>query len=625
MSIALHFDALSVYGAGATRLFPVQGEPEDLVGEGGELQERFERVGQRPLLGVLRDSAVRRAVLADGELEIAVERAPRGGRLTVRWAGEVVVDTPVEIPPLAATHTGPWFRPEASSAVQDLAAALAEHHAPLFGVAEVGGQVRWFRSGTHGRGVGELPLRGIVPRIGPEDLGSEEFRAAHGVHQAYIAGAMAGGIASADMVVSLARAGRLGFFGAGGVPIERVAEALGQIRRLCGEGAWGANLLHNPVEPALEERTVDLYLQHGVRRVSASAYMGLTRAVVRYRLHGIHAGPDGAPVCPNRVLAKVSRPEVAAHFLRPAPRPMLDELVADGILTEAQAALARAVPVAMDVTAEGDSGGHTDHRPLLALLPVLQRQRDELTREHGYARAPRVGAAGGLGTPRAIWAAFALGADYVLTGSVNQATVEAGTSPLAKEMLAAAAFHDVASGPAPDMFEIGARVQVLSRGSMYAQRAQRLYDTYRTYGSIEAIPSLERQKLERQLFKRPLVEVWEGTKAYWQQRDPGQVERAEADPRHKLALTFRWYLGMTSRWARAGDPDRKRDFQVWCGPAMGAFNDWARGTALEPLSARTVVRVADALMDGAATHARAAAARAWGLDPGAVVDTPAPS
>jgi PfaD family protein len=206
-----------------------------------------------------------------------------------------------------------------------------------------------------------------------------------------------------------------------------------------------------------------------------------------------------------------------------------------------------------------------------------------------------------------------MGADYVLTGSVNQATREAGTSALVKEMLAEAAFTDVASGPAPDMFEIGAKVQVLARGSMYAQRAQRLHEIYKQYGDLDAIPEKERERLEKQIFQRPLADVWAETESYWASRDPAQVQRARQDPRHKLALTFRWYLGFTSRWARMGDEGRKRDYQIWCGPAMGGFNTWARGGALEAVGERTVASVAHALMHGAAQEARMSQARLLGL------------
>ena len=41
-----------------------------------------------------------------------------------------------------------------------------------------------------------------------------------------------------------------------------------------------------------------------------------------------------------------------------------------------------------------------------------------------------------------------------------------------------------------------------------------------------------------------------------------------------MALVFRWYLGRSSHWANAGEPSRTVDYQVWCGPAMAAFNEW---------------------------------------------------
>jgi PfaD family protein len=600
MSLAAHFDTLAAYGAMAIRILPVGGEPEDFMSDGGGLQDAFDRRGRGPLLDVFADPGVEGVVLADGELEVAMRRVGTRARLTVGWGDVTVVDEELDIPTMVAAHDGPLFRP--SGPAVDRATAIADLQRPVHAVRDMDGRLRYHHDGVHGPGLGERPLAGWVAPLGPEDLGSAAFRERMGVKWAYVAGAMAGGIASADLVVAMADAGLLGFFGAGGLPVEAVEAGLGSISARA-RGAWGANLLHNPNEPLVEEQTVDLYLKYGVKLVSASAFMGLTPAVVRYRLHGIHRAADGRIHCPNQVFAKISRTEVAAHFLQPAPDRILDTLVANGHLTAEQRSLAAEVPIASALTAEADSGGHTDHRALVVLLPLIKSLRDELAqpgREQVF-----VGAAGGLGTPSAIAAAFGMGADYVLTGSVNQATVEAGTSDLVKQMLAEASPNDVATGPAPDMFELGAGVQVLSRGSMYAQRAKKLYDLYKAVGDLDAIPDRERSKLERQIFKRPLAEVWEGTRAYWATRDPAQVTKAEADPRHKMALTFRWYLGMTSRWARMGEEDRKRDYQIWCGPAMGAFNAWAAGGPLEDVRHRTVEAVATALMTGAARETRA--------------------
>jgi hypothetical protein len=72
-----------------------------------------------------------------------------------------------------------------------------------------------------------------------------------------------------------------------------------------------------------------------------------------------------------------------------------------------------------------------------------------------------------------------------------------------------------------------------------------------------------------------------------------------------MALAFRWYLGMSSRWANSGVADRQVDFQVWCGPAMGAFNEWTKGSFLESPANRRVAVVARNLMHGAAVATRA--------------------
>ena len=325
MPVADHFDTLAVYGAAAVRIIPVEGDPEDLLGEGGALQAKFEELGRRDLVGVLRDASIRGVLIADGDLMVEVERAGSGARLQVRWGEATVVDEQVEIPPMRASWPGPWFRPDPSTEIRALSVELPASDSALYAVADVGGQERWFSGGLHGRGVGQLALKATIPMVRPQSLGSAAFRETHGVRLAYVAGAMAGGIASAELVIAMAQAGLLAFYGSGGVPVPAVEEALVRVAAEAGEGAWGFNLLHNPVEPAVEEQTVDLYLKHGVRRVSASAYMGLSPAVVRYRATGMRL-VDGQVVAPNHVFAKVSRPEVAERFLRPPPGDLLADL-----------------------------------------------------------------------------------------------------------------------------------------------------------------------------------------------------------------------------------------------------------------------------------------------------------
>jgi trans-AT polyketide synthase, acyltransferase and oxidoreductase domains len=193
-----------------------------------------------------------------------------------------------------------------------------------------------------------------------------------------------------------------------------------------------------------------------------------------------------------------------------------------------------------------------------------------------------------------------MGAAYVLTGSVNQACVESGSSDLVRRMLAEAGQADTAMAPAADMFELGVKVQILKRGTMFAMRAQKLYELYKSCDSLEAIPAAQKAMLERDLFRVPLAQAWRQTAEFWRARDPRELARAEADPKHKLALVFRSYLGQASRWANAGVADRKVDYQVWCGPAMGAFNEWTKGTFLAQPENRRVALVARNIMAGAA-------------------------
>lgn len=473
------------------------------------------------------------------------------------------------------------------------------------GVA-IGGDVR-----ATGEGVN---LVASLPALYPEWLGDRSFCEVHGVRFPYVVGEMANGITTTKMVIEMARAGMIGFFGAGGLGFPRVEAALDELTSTLSEGQpWGINLIHSPNEPSLEERVADMFIRRGVKRVCASAFMALTPAVVRYASVGLTEGPNGEVLRKHHVFAKISRAEVARRFMSPAPAEMLQGLVSKGLLTADEAKLAARVPVAEDITVEADSGGHTDNQALTALFPTILQLRDELSEQFAYTRPIRVGAAGGLGTPGAVAAAFGLGAAYVLTGSVNQGAIESGLSAAGREMLAKTEIPDVMMAPAADMFELGVKLQVLKRGTMFGVRAQRLYDTYVQYPGLDAIPAEVRQRLEKDTLHTTFAEIWEDTRRFWTQRDAREVEKAERDPKHKMALVFRWYLGKASKWAIDGEESRKMDYQIWCGPAMGAFNAWVKGSFLEDWQSRGVVAIALNLLEGAAVITRAQQFRSYGV------------
>lgn len=458
-----------------------------------------------------------------------------------------------------------------------------------------------------------LPLHAQVPPLHPQDLGDPGFMRRHAIRYPYVIGAMANGITSAEMVVQAGRAGMIGFFGSAGLLPGEIEAAIDQLQCEPDPIPFGFNLIHSPHEPDLEEALVKLYLRRRVCLISASAYMDLTDALIYFRIKGLHRDPQGRVVCPNKVVAKVSRVEVGRRFLAPPPEKNLRRLLAKKLITTEEASLAATVPVADDLTAEADSGGHTDNRPALALLPIMLALKDEMMAKYRYPTPLCVGLGGGIATPESTAAAFAMGAAYVLTGSINQACLESGTSPKVRQMLAETDQADVTMAPAADMFEMGVKVQVLKRGTMFPLRAGKLYELYRRYDRWARIPDKQRETLERDLLRSTFQEAWEQTKAFFAVRDPKQIERAEMNPRHKMALVFRSYLGQSSNWANRGDATRVIDYQVWCGPAMGAFNAWTKGSFLENPANRKVVVVALNLLLGASVVTRAHWLRCQGV------------
>lgn len=445
---------------------------------------------------------------------------------------------------------------------------------------------------------------GVSPAIPATSLGSPVFRRRFGLTYAYMAGAMYRGVASADLVVRMGKAGFLSFFGAGGLSPQKIEANLVRIQaELTAGQPYGMNLLANYEYPAMEEAVVDLYLRYGVRNVEAAAFMQMTPALVKFRLQGLRLDANGGVVCDHRIVAKVSRPEVARAFMSPAPPAVVEKLLERRQITPQQAEWSQRVPVSYDICVEADSGGHTDGGIVAVMLPPMLRLRDEMQRQHGYAETICMGLAGGIGGPEAAAAAFLLGADFIATGSINQCTVEAGLSADGKAMLQEMDIQDTEYAPAGDMFEMGAQVQVLKKSVFFPARANKLLSLYRHHDSLDDIPARTRQQLEGTFFKKTFDEIWHETAAYFRsvQLDH-EVAKAEANPKHKMALVFRWYFAYCTRLAMEGAGTDRVNYQIQTGPALGSFNQWVKGTELEPWTHRHVDDIARRIMEATAEH-----------------------
>ena len=308
---------------------------------------------------------------------------------------------------------------------------------------------------------GAYTLLAQIPALKPEQLGGGSFCRDHGLRYPCYAGSMAMGISSVDLVAAMIKAGMLGFFGSGGISISKLEEYVHDLSG--GPGPWGANLLHRPDDPQWEEEAVQLFMNYRAPFVEASAYLRPTANLVRLRLKGLHEDNQGHIRSDHCLFVKLSRVEVAASFVQPPPEKIVKKLFEEGKITAQEARLAPYIPMAHNITVEAYSGGHTDHRSALTLFPTIKNEVCRITEARGYTQPVHVGLGGGIGTPAAAAAAFTMGAAYIVTGSVNQAAREAGTSTLVKKILAQVKETDLRDAPAADLFERGGTVQIVGK------------------------------------------------------------------------------------------------------------------------------------------------------------------
>jgi trans-AT polyketide synthase/acyltransferase/oxidoreductase domain-containing protein len=425
-------------------------------------------------------------------------------------------------------------------------------------------------------------------------LGSISFKELFRVRHAYVSGSMYRGIASPDLVIRMGKAGLLSFYGTGGLAQERIREGIQTIQRELSAGqSFGVNLLANYVQPHREMQTIELFLQYGIQIIEASAFVTITPALAYYVIKGLYREPgSGNVLSRHHIFAKISRPTLARLFMNPIPGPIVQELLENGKISEEEAKMALKYPVSTSICVEGDSGGHTDRKQLLPLLLSVLPIRKEMQNRYPHIKI-YIGAAGGLGDPMSIGLCFSLGADFILTGSINQCSIEAGTSDKAKDLLQAMGVEDTDYSIAGDMFEIGAKVQVLKKGVLYPGRANTLFNIYTLFNSLDEIPSPIRTLLEEQYFRMSFEEASQQVEHYF-----GRAK----NPKGRMAILFRWYLHTSNEWAIRGTSDRVIDYQIHTGPALGLFNQWVKGRPQESWKSRHVDWIADALMDEAATY-----------------------
>lgn len=426
-------------------------------------------------------------------------------------------------------------------------------------------------------------------------LGSRKFREDYNVKYSYIIGSMYNGISSKELVVRAGINGILAFLGTNGMKYEEIEEAIIYIQNnLSKAQPYGVNISYNINDVNLNKRLVELFIKKKVNVIETSNFWSITPELVKYRLMNIRADKYGNTVLTNKIIAKVSNEEIAKAFLSPPPNYILESLVSNGEIGEEQALLARNVPMADDICIVNDLKQNVESKPSYTLFNKIIRYRDNITTNYNYTKEIRIGIGGGIGTPETAAAAFITGAEFILTGSINQCTVEAGTSNTTKELLQKLEVKDIVYAPDLDMFEYGWKIQVVKRGLLFSERANLLYSLYDKFTSIENIDNKSKDKVEKKYFGYSFEEAYEKVKKYYSYEE---ILMAEKKPKYKMALIFKEYLKNSIEMAAGGSDLDKIGYGIICGSALANFNEYVKGTNLESWENRHVDIIAKKIME----------------------------
>jgi len=110
-------------------------------------------------------------------------------------------------------------------------------------------------------------LVGFSPVQTIKALGDSHFCQDYEIDFPYMAGSMANGIASVELVEALANEGMLASFGAAGLSLAEVETAIKHLQTSLGDKTHCYNLIYSPNEKGHEDAVVDLYLKYGVTLV----------------------------------------------------------------------------------------------------------------------------------------------------------------------------------------------------------------------------------------------------------------------------------------------------------------------------------------------------------------------
>lgn len=213
--------------------------------------------------------------------------------------------------------------------------------------------------------------------------------------------------------------------------------------------------------------------------------------------------------------------------------------------------------------------------PINSLLPQVIDKKNFLMKKYGYSKDIHIGAAGSIGDSVSALDAFLLGADFIMTGSVNQCTAEAEVSKWVKDKLQKVEIQDTEMIPTSHVYEIGMKVQVLKKGVFFVARALKLYEIYNRISKIEDIEPKVLAQIQDKYFGKSIDDIYNEIK-----NDLSDTERkrAENESKFKFGLIIYWYYNYCMDCAIKNENSQNLNCLIPVSSAMGRINQFLENT-----------------------------------------------
>lgn len=437
----------------------------------------------------------------------------------------------------------------------------------------------------------KLPKANDLPEI---NNAKNQFCNKYGLKYPFVGGSMDHGISGKQLVSEMAKAGCLAFLSSTGLTFDQIHEEILETREmLTSKQFFGVNISYNPGNWIREDRMANLLIELDVPVVEASSYLTLTKELVKYKVSGLFKDENGEISSSHRVIAKVTRPDIAELFLLPIPNDLLKKLRDAGEITEEQFHMGAEISVADDICVVGDQAGPTDNSNLLSCFPVIKQWKEENQKTNPWLSRCNLGVAGGIGTKDAVKAVFTLGADFILAGSVLLCTPESEISDSCKEVLKGLQVHDTQLLSSPDLFGLVTRQRVVRKGLFFPARANHLYELYRSNRGVGDLSVNEKRKLETKYFNYKIEDI---LRDFNNQTNCDDRESSGQNEKSEMAILFKWYMEKAILSAKGGNQEERMNYCIKCSSALGALNQQLKGTALEDWKKRNVAKIVEFLM-----------------------------